>query len=108
MPLLTFIAPNGTKMDVNAEINYSVMEAAVNNDVPGIDADCRGGCACATCHVYVAPEWIAITGTPGGLEAEMLDMVTDRRETSRLSCQMRISPAFDGLVVYTPATQGAA
>ena len=78
----------------------SLMELARANGVAGIDGDCGGGCACATCHVYVAPEWWDKVGAPDDIEADMLDMVSDvRRETSRLSCQIKLSPEFDGLYV---------
>lgn len=78
------------------------MEGAVRNNVPGIDADCGGACACATCHVYVDEAWKNQIGEAGVLEASMLEFAEDVRPTSRLSCQIRLSEAFDGLIVHLP------
>jgi len=74
--------------------------------VPGIDAECGGACACATCHVYVADDWIETVGKAQDMEQDMLDFASDVRENSRLSCQIKITPALDGLVVTTPSQQG--
>ena len=106
MATLTFIEHNGTRHDVEADDGLSVMEAAVRNLVPGINADCGGACACATCHVYVDDAWRARTGEASEMEAAMLEVVDDRRETSRLSCQIKLDSALNGLVVTLPATQG--
>ncbi len=108
MARITFRTHDGAEQTVDARAGLSLMEAAVFNGVPGIDADCGGACSCATCHVYVAPEWAAATGEPAMLELEMLDMAHDRRATSRLSCQIRITDELDGLVVETPDTQASA
>ena len=81
------------------------MEAATGNDIPGIDADCGGACACATCHVYVDENWLEATGKPGDLEAEMLEVAEEVKENSRLACQMSITEEMDGLVVATPESQ---
>jgi len=81
------------------------MEAATTNDIPGIDADCGGACACATCHVYVSENWLNIVGKPEDLEAEMLDVAEDVKENSRLACQIKISDEMDGLVITTPESQ---
>ena len=105
MAKITFIENDGTKHEVEAENGLSVMEAAVNNMVPGIDADCGGACACATCHVYVDEAWLSKTGEIGDMEETMLDFAEDRRENSRLSCQIKISDELDGLVVTTPESQ---
>lgn len=105
MALITFIDFEGTKRTVDAANGDSVMEAATSNDIPGIDADCGGACACATCHVYVGEEWVNVVGGPEDLEAEMLDVAEDVRENSRLSCQIKVSDEMDGLVVTTPESQ---
>lgn len=106
MANLTYIEHNGTRHDVEVESGLSVMEGAVRNLVPGINADCGGACACATCHVYVDAAWQATVGGPSEMEAAMLEVVDDRREGSRLSCQICISDALDGLVVELPRSQG--
>lgn len=82
------------------------MEAAVKHNVPGIDAECGGACACATCHVYVDEAWQAAVGEPAPMEEDMLDYASGVRPSSRLSCQIRISPALDGLILHTPERQG--
>ena len=105
MPKITFIEPNGTEQTVEAEIGMTVMEAAVKNMVPGIEAECGGACSCATCHVYVEDAWREATGSPDEMEEDMLDFAFDVRETSRLSCQINITEALDGLVVRTPDKQ---
>jgi len=105
MPKITFIDYEGTERSVDANIGDSVMEAATSNDVPGIDADCGGACACATCHLYVDEAWVDIVGKPEDLEAEMLDVAEDVRDNSRLSCQIKVTEAMDGLVVVTPESQ---
>jgi 2Fe-2S ferredoxin len=87
------------------EEGHSVMQGAVDNNVPGIDADCGGECACATCHVYVDPTWLAKTGTQGEQEASMLSFAATAAPNSRLSCQISMTPALDGLVVRMPEAQ---
>jgi 2Fe-2S ferredoxin len=106
MPKITYIEKNGTEHVVEAEAGLSVMEAAVKNMVPGIDADCGGACACATCHVYVDPQWLDKVGKPETMEESMLDFAYEPKENSRLSCQIQISAALDGLVVRLPEFQG--
>lgn len=106
MPKITYIEKNGTEHVVEAEAGLSVMEAAVKNMVPGIDADCGGACACATCHVYVDPQWLDKVGKPATMEESMLDFAYEPKENSRLSCQIQISAALDGLVVRLPEFQG--
>jgi 2Fe-2S ferredoxin len=98
---VTFVQTDGVERKVeDAKDGWSLMEVARANDVMGILADCGGGCACATCHVYVDPEWAEAVGAPDDLEAEVLDMVSDiRRDTSRLSCQIKLTPALDGVRV---------
>jgi len=105
MPRVTFIQPDGASRTVEAPVGRTVKDAAVSNMVPGIVAECGGGCACATCHVYVDPDWVAATGKPNGVEDEMLDFAKDRQATSRLSCQMTLTDALDGLVVRVPVEQ---
>jgi len=106
MPKITYIEQNGAEHVVEAENGVSVMEAAVKNMVPGIDADCGGACACATCHVYVDAAWVEKTGKPEAMEESMLDFAYEPKETSRLSCQISISDALDGLIVRLPEFQG--
>lgn len=106
MAKITFIEPSGEIKTVEAEDGLTVMEAAVKNSVVGIDADCGGACACATCHVYVDPEWVDKTGKPEAMEESMLDFAQDVRENSRLSCQIQVTAALDGLVLKIPEYQG--
>ena len=105
MPKITYIDFEGTERIVEGNIGDSVMETATNNDLPGIDADCGGACACATCHVYVDPKWMDIIGSPEDLEAEMLEVAEEVKENSRLACQLKITEQMDGLVVTTPENQ---
>lgn len=106
MARITYIEHNGAEHVVDVRPGMSVMEGAVHNNVPGIDADCGGACACATCHVFVAPEWRSATGDPDAMEASMLDFAESASEESRLSCQIKVTDALDGLVVRLPASQG--
>ena len=106
MPKITFIDVADTARSVEAPVGGTVMEAAVKNGVPGIEAECGGACACATCHVYVDEAWIEAVGSPQPMEADMLDFASDVRANSRLSCQIRVKPELDGLVVRTPERQG--
>ena len=106
MPRLTFIDSTGTSRVVEAENGATVMETAVRNGVPEIEAECGGACACATCHVYVAEDWLAAVGKPAPMEEDMLDFAFDVRPNSRLSCQIKVTEALNGLVVTTPVRQG--
>lgn len=106
MAKITFIDQDGERRTVEAEAGSTVMEAAVRNDVPGIDAECGGACSCATCHVYVDDGWKDAVGAPQPMEEDMLDFAYDVRPSSRLSCQIKVTPALDGLVVTTPERQG--
>jgi ferredoxin, 2Fe-2S len=106
MAKITFIDPEGTARTVDAEEGSTVMENAVRNGIPGIEAECGGACACATCHVYVAEEWKDTVGEPEPMEEDMLDFAYDVRPNSRLSCQIRVKLELDGLVVHTPTRQG--
>lgn len=105
MVKITFLQSDGTLVTGEARTGMSVMEVAVQNKVCGIDADCGGACACATCHVYVTPEWIKAAGTRNAVEDSMLEFAIDVRENSRLSCQMRVTEALEGLVVAVPQRQ---
>lgn len=106
MTKITFIEPNGTQYEVEAENGSSVMETAIRNDVPGIVAECGGACTCATCHVYVDEKWAEVAGGPSVMEEDMLDFAFDVRDTSRLSCQIKVRDELDGLVVHVPERQG--
>ena len=106
MPKITYIEHNGKEHVVEAETGVSVMETAVKNMIPGIDADCGGACACATCHVYVDPAWTEKVGKPEAMEESMLDFAYEPKENSRLSCQITVTNALDGLVVRLPQFQG--
>jgi 2Fe-2S ferredoxin len=103
---VTYIDSKGTSRTVEAQEGSTVMETALRNSVPEIEAECGGACACATCHVYVAPDWTGIVGKPSQMEEDMLDFAFEVRPNSRLSCQIKVAPALDGLVVNTPAKQG--
>jgi ferredoxin, 2Fe-2S len=106
MPKITFIDATGTARTVEGDIGATVMETAIRNSIPGIEAECGGACACATCHVYVADEWSAKVGKPLPMEDDMLDFAFDVRPTSRLCCQLKIKADMDGLTVTTPSKQG--
>ncbi|TXI90518.1 MAG: (2Fe-2S)-binding protein [Cupriavidus sp.] len=105
MTKLTIVAFDGTRFDLNVDEGSTVMENAVRNSVPGIEAECGGACACATCHVYVDEEWTAKVGSPEAMEEDMLDFAFDVRPNSRLSCQIKMTGALDGLVVHVPERQ---
>ena len=105
MPKITFISHNGKENVVDATEGLSLMSAAIDNGVPGIDADCGGECSCSTCHVMVADSWYAKTGGPNTNEEAMLDLNPERTPTSRLSCQIKVTNALDGLVVNVPEFQ---
>ena len=106
MAKITFIEQSGDKRTVEAEPGSTVMEAAIRNDIAGIEAECGGACSCATCHVYVDEAWTEAVGGPAPMEEDMLDFAYDVRPNSRLSCQIKVTPALDGLVVTTPERQG--
>lgn len=105
MAKITYIEFDGTPHVVDVSSGLSVMEGAVDNNIPGIEAECGGACSCATCHVYVDAAWIAKTGTPDHLERDMLESAYDIQETSRLSCQIQVSDELDGLIVRMPEHQ---
>ena len=105
MAKVTYIEHDGTEHAVDVPDGLSVMEGAVRYTIPGIDGDCGGACACATCHVYVGEGWFEKLTPMNELERDMLDFAFDVKENSRLACQIRVSPALDGLIVRTPARQ---
>ena len=105
MPKVTFIAFDGTRREVQAETGLSLMRAAVDNNVRGIDADCGGQCACATCHVFVDAAWAASTGVRTADEEAMLNFAAELRDSSRLACQITVTDELEGLVVSMPEGQ---
>ena len=108
MPKITYISHEGEERTFEVAEALSVMEGAIRNNVPGIDAECGGACACATCHVYVQPQWQERVGPPSEMERNMLEFANDVRPNSRLSCQIRVTRELDGLVVQTPNSQKSA
>ncbi|MCQ2003940.1 (2Fe-2S)-binding protein [Rhizobium sp. NRK18] len=105
MTKLTIVAFDGSRVDLDVADGSTVMENAVRNSVQGIEAECGGACACATCHVYVDEAWTDKVGPPEPMEEDMLDFAYDVRPTSRLSCQIKMTPELDGLIVHTPEKQ---
>lgn len=105
MVKITFIQPDGSQQTVETEPGLTVMEAAKLNNIAGVEAECGGACACATCHVYVDAAWRDKTGTAEPMEEDMLDFAFDVREESRLCCQIKMTEALDGLVVRVPDKQ---
>jgi 2Fe-2S ferredoxin len=107
MPIVTYILRDGARRDIDVAAGTSVMEAAIHHNVRGIDAECGGCLSCATCHVYIDASSTAELPVPDETELELLDGVAaERRPESRLSCQIVMTPAIDGLVVQIPARQG--
>jgi len=105
MTRVTYIEPDGTPREIDASPGTTVMEAAIDNNVEGIVAECGGACSCATCHVYVDPEWVDRLSPPDPQEDGMLDCVIDRQPNSRLSCQIQLRDELDGLLVRVPDAQ---
>ena len=105
MAKINFIDHSGETRTVDVDVGATVMEAAIRNAIPGIDAECGGACACATCHVYIAEDWQEKVGPPTPMEEDMLDFGYDVRPNSRLSCQIKVSNELDGLTVRTPERQ---
>jgi 2Fe-2S ferredoxin len=105
MPKIKYIEHSGKEHEVEVPAGWSVMEGAVKNLIPGIDADCGGACACATCHVFVDEDWLAKLPKKEDMEETMLDFAPDMAANSRLSCQIKVTPALDGLVVRMPKSQ---
>ncbi len=105
MARITYIEHDGTEHVAEVENGLSVMEGAVNNGIPGIDADCGGVCSCATCHVHVPSEWDATLPSRTESELEMLEFAIERAADSRLSCQLVVDDRLDGLIVHLPGSQ---
>lgn len=105
MPTITFVAHDGTEHSVFAHNGQSVMQAAVNNSVPGLVADCGGLCTCATCHAYIDAPWADRIPVPSAEERDMVDFALYKLSGSRLTCQVLITPELDGLIVRTPLSQ---
>ena len=106
MQKITYIEHNGKSHTIEVPKDLTVMEGAIQNTIPGIDADCGGACACATCHVYVNEEWIDKLPSKTNTEQDMLDMAFQPNKQSRLSCQIVVNEDLDGLVVNMPSKQG--
>ncbi len=106
MPKITFIEHDGTVHTVEAELGSTVMETAMKGGVASIVAECGGACSCATCLVHVDEKWFPVVGPPSPEEEDMLDFAFEVKPTSRLSCQIKVTDALDGLIVHTPSYQG--
>ena len=105
MAKITYIENNGKSHSVDVAEGLTVMEGAVQNNIPGIDADCGGGMACATCHVYVKDECVDKINKKSEGEDDMIDQAYEPKKSSRLSCQIQVSPEIDGLEVHLPVKQ---
>ena len=106
MPKVTYIEASGKKHEIQVDVGLSIMEGAVQNSVPGIEADCGGSCACATCHVYVDEQWTEKVPEITDAEKDMLDFAFEPKKNSRLSCQLILEDSHDGIVVNLPSKQG--
>jgi ferredoxin, 2Fe-2S len=105
MAKITYIEFGGESHVVDVPPGLTVMEGAIDNNIPGIEAECGGACSCATCHVYVDPAWTKATGTAENLEQDMLECAMDLEDSSRLSCQIEVTDELDGLIVRLPELQ---
>ena len=105
MARITYIEPDGSERIVDVKAGLSLMEGAINNGVNGIEADCGGVCACATCHIYVDVDWIEAAGPRTDIEEAMLDLANEVRDNSRLSCQVKVTDGMDGLILSIPEEQ---
>ena len=105
MPKITYIDNEGNSKPIDVENGLSVMEGAIQNNIPGIDADCGGSMACATCHVYVEEKWLNKLPKAEDAEVDMIDMAFEPKKNSRLSCQLIVSDELNGLTVTTPSKQ---
>ena len=105
MPKITYVNCKGSSKTIDVENGLTVMEGAIQNDIPGIDADCGGSMACATCHVYVEEKWLDKIPKAEEAEVDMIDMAYEPKKNSRLSCQLIVSDELEGLTVTTPAQQ---
>ncbi|MBE7732123.1 2Fe-2S iron-sulfur cluster-binding protein [Devosia faecipullorum] len=106
MTKITYVTPQGERIETEGENGATVMETAIMNAIPGIVAECGGACTCATCHVYVDEDWRETVGGPSTMEEDMLDFAFEVKDSSRLSCQIKVRPELDGLVVHVPTRQG--
>ena len=106
MTKITYIEPSGERIETEGENGSTVMETAILNGVNGIVAECGGACSCATCHVYIEPDWQDVVGGPSPMEEDMLDFAFEVKPNSRLSCQIKVRDDIDGLVVRVPSRQG--
>ena len=106
MAKITYIEHKGKSHEIEVANGLTVMEGAVQNNIPGIDADCGGSCACATCHVYEDEKWFDKLPKKENAEEDMLDMATEPKKFSRLSCQITVTDELNGLVVKMPSKQG--
>ena len=106
MPKITFVTPDGERHKVDVDNGYSVMEAAINNNIDGIVAECGGACACATCHGYIDEAWTEKMPEMDDMEDSMLDAAYERRDNSRLTCQLEVNEEWDGLVVHVGPGHG--
>lgn len=106
MPKITYIEHNGTEHVVDVPTGLTVMEGARDNNIPGIEADCGGACACSTCHVYIHPDWVAKLPPKEDMEEDMLDFAyAPDPARSRLTCQIKVTPELEGLIVEMPEKQ---
>ncbi|WP_426440643.1 2Fe-2S iron-sulfur cluster-binding protein [Bradyrhizobium genosp. P] len=105
MVKITYVEHSGLMHVIEVDLGQTVMEGAIANRVPGIDADCGGNCACGTCHVYVDEDWLGATGERSEAESKMLEFADGVENNSRLSCQIKVTPALDGLLVAMPESQ---
>ncbi|MEM1142920.1 MAG: 2Fe-2S iron-sulfur cluster-binding protein [Pseudomonadota bacterium] len=105
MVAVTFVEASGERHEVDAQSGDSLMQAAVSNGIPGIDAECGGACACATCHVFIDNPWKDAIASPDDMERDMLDYVAEPRATSRLSCQITVGESLEGATVHLPESQ---
>lgn len=100
MPKVIYVTSDDQRHEVDVEVGYSVMEGAINNNIDGIVAECGGACACATCHAYIDEAWVAKMPTMDDMEDSMLDAAYERRDNSRLTCQLEMTEDWDGLVIH--------
>jgi 2Fe-2S ferredoxin len=105
MATITYLEHDGTEHTIDVKVGLSLMEGAVKNRVPGIDADCGGACACATCQIYIDDGWRGKIDPPSDMEEAMLDFASSVLPTSRLACQIKVTEDLDGLVVRMPEDQ---
>jgi len=105
MPRITYIEFDGRSEELEVPVGRTIMEGAIENDVEGVIGECGGCCSCATCHVYIDPEWFEQVGFPSPIESDMLEMVDDLHSNSRLGCQIDITDELDGIIVRLPEFQ---